>query len=480
MHRPMKKHAICGVAALVMLGACDADITVPDYANPDLRGLIDTPTPDIVRQASTGMIHGTRQDHDTYVKWGAILGREGYYLDPNESRYVRNIYQGVPNASNFTGSSYWTTPYRNVQLGYLVANALEKVDMPAAEESAIRGFARTIQSLDYLQLLNTREKMPVEVDNPLDGITTPPPIAERADAIAFISSLLDEGLADLNAASGVPGDTLPFISASGMRRYGFNTIAGMRQFNRALKARVEVYRATSGGGTASYGAALTALGQSFISTDGGLAGLAAGPYQTYSGNSGDVVNTLYDPSGKMVADSMLWTRAQARTGGRDMRVERKTVAAAAGAIIAVQGLSSNRLFTMYNSQSAPIPIVRNEELILLRAEARWFTGDKPGAMADLNYVRTTSGGLDPIAQPATDQAFVTALLYERRYSLMFEGAHSWIDWRRFGRLASTCPTGVDNDDCRGLQLTGTQRVSTSTNVVASWLPLPSNETLPRS
>jgi starch-binding outer membrane protein, SusD/RagB family len=474
-----KKYAIGGVAVLALAGAC-GDITVPDYANSDLRELIESPTPQIVRSASTGMLSGTRQDHDTYVKWGGILGREGFYLDPNESRYVRNIYQGVPNAANFTGSSYWTTPYRNVQLGYLVTHALEKVDMPAAEESAIRGFARTIQSLDYMQLLNTREKIPIEVDNPLDGITTPPPIAERAAAWAFISSLLDEGLADLNAASGLPGDSLPFVSASGMRRYGFNQIASMRKFNRALKARVEVYRATGGGTTANYTAALTALSASFLDASGGLEGLNVGPYQTYSGNSGDVLNTLYDPSGKTVADSMLWTRAALRTGGRDMRVERKTVAAAPGSIITVQGLGSNRLFTLYTSQSSPIPIVRNEELILLRAEARWFTGDKPGAMADLNYVRTTSGGLDPIPEPATDQAFITALLYERRYSLLYEGAHSWIDWRRFGRLTSTCPTGTDNDDCRGLQKTGTQRTSSATNVVAPWLPLPSNETLPRS
>ena len=30
-------------------------------------------------------------------------------------------------------------------------------------------------------------------------------------------------------------------------------------------------------------------------------------------------------------------------------------------------------------------------------------------------------------------AFVTALLYEREFSLLFEG-HRWIDMRRFGRL----------------------------------------------
>ena len=39
------------------------------------------------------------------------------------------------------------------------------------------------------------------------------------------------------------------------------------------------------------------------------------------------------------------------------------------------------------------------------------------------------------AQPATEAEFVTALLRERRYSLLFEGGHRWIDYRRFGRLS---------------------------------------------
>jgi hypothetical protein len=91
-------------------------------------------------------------------------------------------------------------------------------------------------------------------------------------------------------------------------------------------------------------------------------------------------------------------------------------------------------FTLYPSNTSPVPIIRNEELILLRAEARWFTGDKAGATADLNLIRTTSGGLAPVAQPATDADFITELLKQRRYSLMFEGGHRWIDARRFNRL----------------------------------------------
>ena len=98
-----------------------------------------------------------------------------------------------------------------------------------------------------------------------------------------------------------------------------------------------------------------------------------------------------------------------------------------------QMLTSVFKFTAYGPTS-PIPVIRNEELILLRAEARFFTGDVAGAMEDLNFVRTTSGGLSAIPGTPDEQEFLDALLYERRFSLLFEGGHRWIDTRRFGRL----------------------------------------------
>jgi hypothetical protein len=40
----------------------------------------------------------------------------------------------------------------------------------------------------------------------------------------------------------------------------------------------------------------------------------------------------------------------------------------------------------------------------------------------------------PAGRPASDAAFITVLLKQRRHSLMFEGGHRWIDARRFNRL----------------------------------------------
>ncbi len=86
-----------------------------------------------------------------------------------------------------------------------------------------------------------------------------------------------------------------------------------------------------------------------------------------------------------------------------------------------------------------MPIIRNEELILLRAEARFFTANASGALADINYIRGRAG-LGARGAFADNAAFVTELLLQRRYALMFEG-HRWVDVRRFGRI-TTLPLDV--------------------------------------
>ena len=70
--------------------------------------------------------------------------------------------------------------------------------------------------------------------------------------------------------------------------------------------------------------------------------------------------------------------------------------------------------------------------MLIRAEANIFIGNFVAAMQDINNIRSVSGGLNPVAF-ATPANGLTALLYERRYSLLFEGQR-WHDHRRFGLL----------------------------------------------
>jgi starch-binding outer membrane protein, SusD/RagB family len=129
----------------------------------------------------------------------------------------------------------------------------------------------------------------------------------------------------------------------------------------------------------------------------------------------------------------------------------------------IDGVTSSAQFTLYNAPDAPIPIVRNEELILLRAEIALGQNDLATAAQYINFIRVSSGGLPPIANLAsqTPDSVLTELLYEKRYSLLWEGGFSWLDLRHYNRLL-TLPRVASNGH------------------FFERMPFPTNECTPRS
>jgi hypothetical protein len=67
-----------------------------------------------------------------------------------------------------------------------------------------------------------------------------------------------------------------------------------------------------------------------------------------------------------------------------LRLTRKT---APGTVRSLQGVTGTTKFTIYASQNDPTPILKNEELILLRAEANFQLGNRTAALADVNFIR---------------------------------------------------------------------------------------------
>jgi hypothetical protein len=247
-------------------------------------------------------------------------------------------------------------------------------------------------------------------------------IVSKDAALTRISTLLDEAKTHLQAA----GAAFSFPLHSGFA--GFNTPATFLKFNRGIKARTEVYRQ-------QWALALAALSESFIdATSGTPASLATGVYHVYSTASGDVVNPLFDPTPtRLYVHPSIISGAQTRANGSpDLRLTSKT---AVGVSRVVQQVQGQYKFTNYPTSTTPVPVLKNEELILLRAEARYQSGDVAGALSDINFIRVNSGGLAPLAGFADANAFIDELLYDRTYSLLFEGGHRWVDYRRYGRLA---------------------------------------------
>jgi hypothetical protein len=420
---------IATVAVLLFASACN-DLIVPDYNNPGLDDLINNPTPTKIAQASQGLLVGTRVgigEQNGYVSLLGIVGRESYNFDPADPRFITEMLVGpLDGGSPAFGGNLFAAPYRNIRNANILLGAVDKVvGLSASQKSAVQGFAKTIQALDYLNVINTRDDLGAPIDVNIGPTANPAPIVTKAAVFTQISTLLDDGLTALNAG----GTTFPFALSPGFA--DFATPAEFAKFNRALKARVEAYRG-------NYPAVLTALSGSFLDTN---AALTLGAYQSYSTGSGDTPNALFDPSGRAIlAHPSILTDAESQPGGAlDARALAKVTHLPAPHT--VQGITTDLVFTIYNSNTAPITIIRNEELILLRAEGRYFTNDVTGALTDINFIRTNSGGLAPRGAFLNQSDFITELLKQRRYSLLFEGGHRWIDARRFG-LLSTLPKAL--------------------------------------
>lgn len=411
----MKKLAIFAV----LLAACDLD--VPDLNNPGIGDLETNPTVASVTAASTGLIILNRRNvaaANGYVSQLGILGRESYNFDSADPRFIGELLAGTLNKGSPFGGNFWAAPYANIKLANTIQKAVDKVPEFSAEERAgILGFSRTIEALDLLEVVNTHDTNGGVIDTDKELGDALGAIVGKDAMLAEIAKQLDDGAAELATA----GDEFAFALSSGYA--GFDDPAGFRQFNRAMRARVAIYQK-------DYTAALAALAMSFIDempadTDD----LDVGVYHAFSTNAGDTTNGLINPN-IYVHPSIL---ADAMAG--DDRLAKTKAATKTGQ---GQGLSSMTQFTLYTSPESPVPIITNEELLLIEAEAKFFTSDVTGAYVALNTVRTTAGGLAALTMQADMATFVTQLLYEREYSLLFEG-HRWIDLRRFGK-----PLPLDN------------------------------------
>ena len=442
--------------ALVVIGAgaCNYDITNPN--SPTVIG--ENPSPAQVGAAANGILIATRQDVADWALDAAIFGREAYRFDPSDPRFAQELMQGpLDPGSRAFGGDHWLEPYSAIRsANNLLAVIGTASALTAEQQSAVSGFAHTLQAYNFIIILNSHTQDQIPIDVGRDASAPPAPFVTNAAAWDHVSSLLDQ------AATELQGAAFPFDLPAGFT--GFDTPPTFLLFNRALRARVAVYRGDFTG-------ALAYLGQSFLNP---AAPLDAGVYMDFGTGPGDVANPLaIDPqTGENFGHPSLRTQAQLQTDGvsLDRRfltklVQRPSTSAGTTNTTPPQLLTSDLGWVRYPSPSSPIPLIKNEELILLRAEANLGLLNPGAAVPDIDLVRTTSGGLAPYSG-VVDQASVLAeLLYNKRYSLMFEGGHSWIDFRRYGLTAS---------------LKTLDRVGPPPDEIFLTLPIPTAEVQPRT
>jgi hypothetical protein len=460
--------------ALVASGACSSDrLNVPNYQNPTVGSITADPVAALPLLA-TGVLRDDRGNAPGYVLGVGILGREVYNYTPTEGRNTSGwLTSDVNNSTSFGGGALWSGPYFTLRDIYNTSTVLESAtstQFSDAQKNAVRGFLHTTEAYSYLQLINTRDSLGVvvQINNDPNQLS---PFVSRDSVFNYIIGELNKAQTELTAAGTV---SFPFTFHSGYT--GFTKPATYLQFNRALAARVNAYRASlgiSGCGAprsaACYQTVLTNLSQSFLDT---TKSLSLGVYQVFSAAAGDVANTNSNDNTSAIvahfkADSGIQLRAD---GSPDLRFTQKdTTIKSKGPSTPSLGVSTTWDYTVYRHRTDPIAIIRNEELILLRAEAEYYTGDQVDALTDINEIRTKSGGLAPRGAFTSESDFLDELLYNRRLSLVFEG-HRWIDMRRFGRLnLLTIDTNSPSYAGGG-----------SPHVVVSHLPIPQGECLQRA
>src|SRR6266852_4012651 len=173
------------VLGVLFLGSC-RDPNVPDLNNPLIDDLEKTPTASKVAAAAQGLLVGARlniAEYNGYVSELGVFGRESYIFDPGDNRFETELLFGPldPGGPRF-GGNLWVVRFANIRAANNLMTALGSsalIGLSAAEKEATTGFAQTIQALDFLEVINTRDTIgaPIAVDTKLGD---PPPPSRRA------------------------------------------------------------------------------------------------------------------------------------------------------------------------------------------------------------------------------------------------------------------------------------------------------------
>jgi hypothetical protein len=437
----MKRYTTIALATAALFAAGCRDNPV---ANP-----IDAPTVDQLSGPLTGpalQFIGTgalAQDRASanafaYAIEAGIFARDVYRIDASEPRFVQETLGGNPDPGSFAGGGAWAGYYTAIRAENAILAALGNVapnQFAPEQVIATRGFIRTMKALEYWRVIEMHDSVGavIQADDP----NVVAAIRCKGAVLSYIAALLDSANTDFATAGGTT--TIPFNLPSGFKTSvagrNYTLVSNLVLFNRGLKGKVDFYRGLDRKNPtpALFATAITELTQALSGAAPGAVpktDFRKGPYYVFvPGGSENSPNTISDSKiglNPLVADSV-----QAGDTRASKIVPRSATSGfgIATTITYVGAVASTA------NQSLPLGILRDEELVLLRAQAYIEAGQLANAILDINDVRTNYG-LAPVA-PADKPSAINAVLYEKRYSLLFEGPQRLNDLREYGRLNAT-------------------------------------------
>lgn len=404
----------------MLLSACAID-EVLDPNNPSLQGVLQNASKAELQGLVTGLEARGRVYFENATEMFGTFAREVSPFFASDPRFSAD-WLGTTGPDTypdfFTSEGTYTFPYQAVNQANVLISAVENTDVLTEQEAnGYSGFAKTMKAYQLLWPLMQQYENGIRVDvaDPLN----PGPFLGYDESLTEIRAMLDEAFSELQSA----GTTFSFNL-----KMGFSSPEEFAQVNRAITARVALYQEDWAG-------ALSALEDSFLDLDVTAATadkMYVGPVHVY-GNDPDINNPLFYPLDAptntilivhpdVIEDLLPGDMRAAKFHERESAVESDN--------FPFPGVYQD---ARWETNTESIPFIRNEELILIYAEANARVGNTTEAVDAINIVRNT-WNLADYSGATTLDALVEEILFQRRYSLWAEGGHRWIDLRRTGKL----------------------------------------------
>jgi hypothetical protein len=420
----MKKYIAAALSsALVLASACQDNPAAPS------RDRVVAGTQQPFQALVSGIVSQDRANRSSSN--ANIISRDAIVINSNEARTLTEFYKLQPDRSDFIGRAGWDGQYAQLRATKLLLADPAFAALSTADQAATRGFVNTLAADQYIRVIELRDENGAVIQG--DSSSVRDPIRKKASVLAYTSALLDSAYTDLKVASA----EVPFILPAGYMLHGdYSQTSNLIKLNRGLKGRVEVMRALDPVTPVATGAAdaLTALNIALAGAPNPMTQdyLDMGPWYQYNPSAPESASNPLPSSSNLLTDNFVSSIMP-----NDLRGDQIIPATAP----TVQGYTAQWRLAITDPKnqanlSAPLPMVRNAELILLRAQAEIALGNLPAATNDINAVHTVEGGL-PAETFATAAAAIAGVLYEYRYSFAYIGTQHMNALRQYGMLNDT-------------------------------------------
>lgn len=407
----MRKAFILLLGLALYTTSCTFDDQVDPNA-PSLNSVLNNASLQELNLLVTGTEAAMRNGFGTFVTSSGSVAREFYKFDADPRNTEDLLGKNGTQLDNntFYLTAPYNTRYRVIKNCNILLEALDNTDqVSAAEKDGYRGFANTVKAHMFLQVLSLLDDNGIRID-----VADPEnigPFVSKSQAYTEILALLDLGFSQLSGAS------FAFTLSAGFA--GFDTPSSFGQFNRALSAKTALY-------AEQWDEVTKVINTTFMDLAGDL---GVGPKHVFSNSSGDIQNPLFKAAGQSGDQLVVHDDFIDNGIAGDARLSKFRARIATPS---QDDLNGSHETALYETATSSIDIIRNEELILIYAEASMQNGDLDTAVDGINIIRNAAGIGDYMGD-VTKEALIDEILFQRSYSLWGEG-HRMFDMRRYGRL----------------------------------------------